>query len=233
MKLTINRKEEQKGFFKKKTYYMLETHLELTPSEMALVKQHKWDEESIGEATFNGNWNSDSSIGMLIGSHTPAFDSIECLAYYEDLVITALKGLKQRLAAAANFETGGPVEVDLSEGEEPPVGDSTDERSISEMITEMESMMPGDLLEIIADFGWQEKLQAILNGESIPPDAAEDATTAVHLVLLGTGDLEEILGERLRDVHEIPDEVVDRVISKVDTQIFTPLAAKLAESDEE
>jgi hypothetical protein len=233
MKLTINRKEEQKRFLKKKTYYILETHLELTASELALVKKHKWDEESIGEATFNGNWNSDSSIGMLIGTHTPAFDSIECLAYYEDLVITALKGLKQRLAAAANFETGGPVEVDLSDVEEQSIDDSTDERSISEMITEMESMMPDDLLEIIAEFGWREKLKLILIGENILSDAAEDATTAVHIVLLGTGNLEEILGERLRDVHEIPDDVVDRVISKVDAQIFTPLAAKLAESDDE
>jgi hypothetical protein len=115
MKLTLNRTEETEGLFKKSVVYYLHIDLVATPEEMILIKKHKWDNNLLfaGVAHTSGRaipW----TIGNIIGKPDRfGFRTVEHLADAERQVIENAKTLKQQLAAAAGFTSGGPRDVEL------------------------------------------------------------------------------------------------------------------------
>jgi len=119
MKLTIDKKEKQNGLIFKKTIYGLETTVEITSEENDLIKKHKWDKELLEEATFIGNLNLKQPMGLLVGHKsgqticTPWFDDVECMQHYENIVIVAMRRLKNNLEAVDGFTAAGPQEIAL------------------------------------------------------------------------------------------------------------------------
>lgn len=115
MKPTLNRTEEEKaGFFKKSTVYYLDVNLEVTPEEMALIKKHKWEKMQFCVGTFLADSVIECKLSWLLGKpYRFGFKSVEELADVEEQVIENAKQLKQQLGAAAGFTSGGPREVEL------------------------------------------------------------------------------------------------------------------------
>lgn len=115
MKLTLNRREEQKkGLFKTSTAYFLDINLEATPEEKALIKKHLWDKMRLYETEDRDGtmfqWKMDYFVGQ---PRSMQFQSVEELAYVENQVIENAKKLKQQLETVAGFTSGGPREVEL------------------------------------------------------------------------------------------------------------------------
>ena len=115
MKLTLNRREEQKkGMFSTSTVYHLDVNIEVTPEEMALIKKHQWGEALMWEGVVRGGHEQDWPVKQVIGKPMSfPFDSIENLAYVESQVIENTKKLKQSLDAVVGFTSGGPREIEL------------------------------------------------------------------------------------------------------------------------
>jgi len=113
MKLTLNRREEQKGMLFKKTVYSLDIDLEVDDAEKALIKKHKWGELPMATGTFVSGAEITLKIGALLGKNTYTFSRIEELAHFERQIVEEAKTLKANLATAGNFTDNGPREVSL------------------------------------------------------------------------------------------------------------------------
>ncbi len=115
MKLTLNRREEQKkGMFSSSTVYCLDVYLEATPEEIATIKKYQWDNMPFCESTFLAGRPIEFTVGDVVGQPKQwGFKTIEELAHAESQVIENAKNLKQQLEAVAGFTSGGPREIEL------------------------------------------------------------------------------------------------------------------------
>jgi hypothetical protein len=114
MKLTLNRREEQEGIFKKSPVYYLDLNLEVTPEEMALIKKHKWDQMLLFEGRFKSGAIQEWPVGHIVGKpNSFPFAAVGDLAHVESQLIANAKKLKQQLEAAEGFTAGGPREIEL------------------------------------------------------------------------------------------------------------------------
>ena len=115
MKLTINRREEQKQqLFKTITVYYLDVNLELAPEDVTLMKKHNWHKLPLCEGMFLADRVIDWDIDYILGKpQSFPFRSVNELAHVEKQIVENLKSLKQQLTAVVGFTSGGPQEVKL------------------------------------------------------------------------------------------------------------------------
>lgn len=175
--------------------------------------------------------------GVFFGSRSILCILLESGGSVENSVVCKRKDAKAfcfHLRDAIKTYHSAPAQDQIqSEETESSEDDSTDDRSLHDMIRETESMMPEEILKLIEESNWQNRCKAIFIAENLPDDASEDIADGVHLVLLGVGSLQEMIVDRLAEIHDIPTDVGERVAHQVELQIFNPLTEKLKELDDD
>jgi hypothetical protein len=114
MKLTLNRREQQEGLFRKSTVYYLDITLEVTPEERALINKHGWEDQFMAEGMFKTGIVLELNLGSFLGKPSSwGFKTTENLAYFESQLVDSARSLKEQLGAAEGFTSGGPREIEL------------------------------------------------------------------------------------------------------------------------
>jgi hypothetical protein len=107
-----------------------------------------------------------------------------------------------------------------------------DEKTLKQMTREYEQEMPSDIMDIITKFDWKAQLRGIVRENNLMLDVGTDLEEIVYMMILGAIKVEDVY-ERMVDVHELPEEKVQKVLHEIEDRIFNPLFARLAKTDKE
>ena len=109
-----------------------------------------------------------------------------------------------------------------------------DEKTLQQMIREYEAQIPPDIMNIINSFDWKKEVRIIINQNQLLLDVGSDLEESVYLMILGIVDMEQVF-KRMMEIHELPEDKVQKVLIEVEKQIFEPMyseLSKLQPSDE-
>jgi hypothetical protein len=106
------------------------------------------------------------------------------------------------------------------------------QKTLQQMIREYELNMPPEIMNLIKSFDWKKEVRMIVNQNQLMLDIAADLEESVYLLILGIVDIEEVF-ERLVEVHELPQDKVQKILTEVEKQIFDPMHHKLTELEKE
>jgi hypothetical protein len=104
--------------------------------------------------------------------------------------------------------------------------------TVQKQIEQYEAQMPPEIMNLIKSFDWKKELRMIVNQNQLLLDVAADLEESVYLMVLGVVEIGDVF-ERLIDVHNLPEDKVQKILTEVERQIFGPMHQKLLEVSSE
>lgn len=100
--------------------------------------------------------------------------------------------------------------------------------SMQKQIQEYEAQMPPEIMNVIKSFDWKKEVRMIVNQNQLLLDVGADLEQSVYLMILGIVEIGDVF-ERLMEVHELPEDKAQKILTEVERQIFGPMHKKLLE----
>lgn len=106
------------------------------------------------------------------------------------------------------------------------------QKTLQQMIREYELNMPPEIMDLIKSFDWRKEVRMIVNQNQLMLDIGADLEESVYLMILGVIDIEEVFN-RLIEVHELPQDKVQKILQEVERQVFDLMHNKLIELEKQ
>lgn len=106
------------------------------------------------------------------------------------------------------------------------------QKNLQQMIREYELNMPPEIMDLIKSFDWRKEVRMIVNQNQLMLDIGADLEESVYLMILGVVQIEEVF-ERLIEVHNLPQDKVQKILTEVEKQVFEPMHHKLTDLEKD